>query len=388
MPNVLKLNEISGAVKETFAPHGFELVKECDSPAAIMLRSFDMHGYNVPASVLCVGRAGAGVNNIPVSEYAEKGIVVFNTPGANVNAVKELVICALLLCGRKITDGINWTQSLKGKGAEVPKTVESGKKAFAGGEILGKTLGVIGLGAIGRLVANSAVELGMKVIGYDPFISIDAAWNLNHNVEKETDLNTLLSKCDYITLHIPYLPDTKGIINADAIAKMKKGANIINCSRGELVINDDIIKALKSGKLNRYVTDFPCEELLGTENVITIPHLGASTEEAEDNCAKMAAQEIVDFVKNGNITNSVNFPNCKSVCTGKTRLTVFHKNVKNVISSISDIIAKEGINISSFNSQSGGAMAYAILDLDEELSDATVEKISKLDNIVRVRVIK
>lgn len=388
MPDILKLNEISSVVNDVLSPHGFTMSKDCSSPAAILLRSFDMHNYTVPESVLCVGRAGAGVNNIPVSEYAEKGVVVFNTPGANANAVKELVICALLLCGRKITDGIKWAQTLAGKGDEVPKLVESGKKAFAGGEILGKTLGVVGLGAIGRLVANAAVELGMKVIGYDPYISIDAAWNLNHNVQKETDLNALLAKSDFVTLHIPYLPSTKGMINAQTLGKMKDGASLINCARGELAVNADVTAVLKSGKLNRYVTDFPCEELLGVDNVITIPHLGASTEEAEDNCARMAAREIVDFVENGNITNSVNFPNCSSSRTGKMRIAVFHKNVKNVISSVSDLIAKENINISSFNSQSGGAMAYALLDLDDEISAATVEKIRKLDNIVRVRVIK
>ena len=388
MKNVLKLNEISGVVNEIFDMHGYNLSKDCKEPVAVLLRSYDMHGYDMPESVLCVGRAGAGVNNIPVSEYAEKGVVVFNTPGANANAVKELVICALLLCGRKITDGIKWAQTLASKGDEVPKLVESGKKAFAGGEILGKTLGVVGLGAIGRLVANAAVELGMKVIGYDPYISIDAAWNLNHNVQKETDLNALLAKSDFVTLHIPYLPSTKGMINAQTLDKMKDGASLINCARGELAVNADVTAVLKSGKLNRYVTDFPCEELLGVDNVITIPHLGASTEEAEDNCARMAAREIVDFVENGNITNSVNFPNCSSSRTGKMRIAVFHKNVKNVISSVSDLIAKENINISSFNSQSGGAMAYALLDLDDEISAATVEKIRKLDNIVRVRIIK
>ncbi|MDE6398066.1 MAG: 3-phosphoglycerate dehydrogenase [Clostridiales bacterium] len=387
MPKVLKLNEISGVVADVFAPHKFELVKDCADPVAIMLRSFDMHGYALPESTLCVGRAGAGVNNIPHADYAQKGVVVFNTPGANANAVKELVICSLLLCGRKIADGIAWSQSLKGKGAEVPKLVESGKKAFAGSEILGKTLGVVGLGAIGSLVANIAVELGMKVIGFDPYISIDAAWNLNSNVQKASDLDSVLANSDFITLHIPYLPATKGMISADAIAKMKQGANLINCSRGELVDNTAIKAAIKAGKINRYVTDFPCEELLGVENVITIPHLGASTEEAEDNCARMAAAEIVDFVENGNIVNSVNFPNCKSDRRGKQRVTVFHKNVKNVISSISDVIAKEGINISGFNSQASGDMAYAILDLDEAISPATENKIRALDNIVRVRIV-
>ena len=387
MPKVLKLNEISGVVADVFAPRGFELVKDCADPVAIMLRSFDMHGYALPESTLCVGRAGAGVNNIPHAEYAQKGVVVFNTPGANANAVKELVICALLMCGRKISDGIAWAQSLKGKGAEVPKLVESGKKAFAGSEILGKTLGVVGLGAIGRLVANVAVDLGMKVIGYDPYISIDAAWNLNSNVQKASDLDFVLANSDFVTLHIPYLPATKGMISADAIAKMKQGANLINCSRGELVDNDAIKAAIGAGKINRYVTDFPCEDVLGVENVIAIPHLGASTEEAEDNCARMAAAEIADFVENGNIANSVNFPNCKSERRGKQRVTVFHKNVKNVISSISDVIGKEGINISGFNSQASGDMAYAILDLDEAISPATENKIRALDNIVRVRIV-
>lgn len=387
MIKVLKLNEISNVVEKVFTPHGFEAVKECAAPDAILLRSFDMYSYTLPESVLCVGRAGAGVNNIPVAEYAEKGVAVFNTPGANANAVKELVLCALFLCGRKITEGIEWAQTLIGSGNEVPKRVESGKKAFAGHEILGKTLGVVGLGAIGQRVANAAVELGMQVVGYDPYISIDAAWHLNHNVRKETELNALLSHCDFVTLHVPYLPATKGLINAAAIERMKQGANLINCSRGELVDNDALLAAIKSGKINRYVTDFPCETLLHVKNVITIPHLGASTEEAEDNCAYMAAQEIVDFVQNGNITNAVNFPDCKSERNGKQRITVFHRNVKNVISSISDLIAKEGINIGSFNSQAGGAMAYTILDLDEIVSPKVLEKIRALDNIVRVRSI-
>ena len=387
MPQVLKLNEISPVVNDVFAPHGFTASKDCKDPVAVILRSFDMHGYALPDSVLCIGRAGAGVNNIPHEEYAQKGVPVFNTPGANANAVKELALCALFLCARKITDGIAWVQAQKGKGAEVPKLVESGKKAFAGHEITGKTLGVIGLGAIGRKVANAAVELGMKVIGYDPYISIDAAWNLNSNVVRAAGLDDVWAKSDFVTLHIPYLPATKGTVNADTIGKMKKGACLINCARGELVDNAAVLAALKSGKLGRYVTDFPCDELLGVENCITVPHLGASSEEAEDNCAHMAATEIVDFVQNGNITNAVNFPACKSERRGKMRLTVFHKNVKSVISSISERVAAEGINISGFISQSSGDMAYAILDLDEPLPPAVIETIEKADNIVRVRAL-
>lgn len=389
MANILKLNEISPVVDKVFAPAGYTLGKDCAKPDAIMLRSFDMHKYELPDSVLCVGRAGAGTNNIPVTDYAEKGVVVFNTPGANANAVKELVLCALLLSGRKIADGIDWVKTLKGKGAEVSKLVESGKKAFVGGEILGKTLGVVGLGAIGALVANAAIELGMNVIGYDPYISIDSAWNLNHNIRKETDLNNLFAECDFITLHVPLADSTRKMINADSIKLMKDGASIVNCSRGELADNAAVIEALKNKKLNRYVTDFAADELIGAEGVIITPHLGASTPEAEDNCAYMAAKEIVDFLENGNINNSVNFPACSGARSGKMRVTIIHKNVKNVLSAITELVSKQGVNISGFNSQSDNRpVAYAILDLDEPLPDAALKQIEQLENIVRVRVIK
>lgn len=388
MPNVLRLNEISPIVDSVFGTE-YNLVKQCENPEAIILRSFDMHNYNIPKSVLCVGRAGAGVNNIPINEYAEQGIVVFNTPGANANAVKELVICAMLLSGRQIADGINWAKTLKGKGAEVGKLVESGKKEFVGGEILGKKLGVVGLGAIGALVANAAVDLGMSVVGYDPFISIDGAWKLNNHIKKETDLNKLLKECDFITLHTPLVDSTKKMINAVTLASMKEGVTIINCSRGELVDNAAIIDAVNSGKVNRYVTDFPSDDLLNIKNIITIPHLGASTPEAEDNCAFMAAKEIVDFIENGNISNSVNFPACRQNRSGKARITIIHKNVKNVISSVADLISKDNINIGGFNSQSDNRpVAYAILDTDETISEATLEKIKNLDNVIKVRVIK
>ncbi len=388
MINVLKLNEISDVVGEVFDNNGYKLVKDCKNPEAIMLRSFNMHDYQLPESVLCVGRAGAGTNNIPVNEYADKGVVVFNTPGANANAVKELVLCSLLLSGRKIVEGIEWVKTLKDQD-DISKKVESGKKAFVGGEILGKKLGVVGLGAIGAQVANAAIELGMKVIGYDPYISIDAAWNLNHNIRKETDLNKLLAECDFITLHVPLVNDTRDMINANSLKIMKDGVNIINCSRGELVNNSAIVSAIKSGKVNRYVTDFASNELIGVENVIITPHLGASTPEAEDNCAVMAAKEIVEFIENGNIINSVNFPTLKSPRTGKMRITVIHKNVSSVISKITDIISKQGVNISSFNSQSDNRpVAYAVLDIDEVIDDTVLEKIRKVDNVIRVRVIK
>lgn len=384
---ILKLNEISPAVNDVFKDK-FKLEKDCANPVGIILRSFNMHDYKIPESVLCVGRAGAGVNNIPVDACAEKGVVVFNTPGANANAVKELVICALLMSGRKVVDGINWAGSLKGKGAEVAKLVESGKKSFVGGEIRGKKLGVVGLGAIGALVANAAVGLGMTVIGYDPYISIKGAWTLDNHVKKQDDVKALFAECDFVTLHVPLTDSTRGIVNKETLSLMKSGSAIINCSRGELVNNSDVISAVKSGKLSRYVTDFPCEELLGIENIITIPHLGASTPEAEDNCAYMVAEQMVDFIENGNIANSVNFPSCSQSRSGKQRLTVIHNNVKNVLNSITDLISKEGINISGFTSQSENRkFAYAIIDVDEALPAAIIDKISKLENIIKVRVL-
>lgn len=381
---ILKLNEISPAAVKVF-PKNYELVKEAAAPDAIILRSFNMHDYVIPASVTAVGRAGAGVNNIPVDTCAANGIVVFNTPGANANAVKELVLCALLLSGRKIYDGIKWAQGLTGE--DVAKQVESGKKAFVGGELLGKTLGVVGLGAIGALVANAAVDLGMRVIGYDPFISVNAAWNLNHNVHREDDLHKLFEACDYITLHVPLTSETKGVVNKANIARMRDGAAIVNCSRGELAVNADVAEAVKSGKLSRYVTDFPVPELLGIDNVITIPHLGASTPEAEDNCAEMVARQLVDFIENGNVTNSVNFPSCKLERSGKQRITVIHHNVKNVLQSITALIGGEGINIENFVSQSRGDYAYAILDLSETAGNEIIRKIEKTANVIRVRVL-
>lgn len=382
--DILKLNEISFVANEAFNDK-YNLVKASEKPEGIILRSFNMHDYDIPSTVSCIGRAGAGVNNIPVDKCSSNGIVVFNTPGANANAVKELVICSLLLCGRKISEGINWANTLKGN--DVPKQVESGKKAFVGREIQGKTLGVVGLGAIGVLVANACVDLGMKVVGYDPYISVDGAWNLNHNVVKETDLNKLFSECDFITLHVPLTDTTRQMINGESIALMKQGAAIINCSRGELVNKKDVISALSNGKLSKYLTDFPCEELLNIQNVITVPHLGASTPEAEDNCALMVARQMVDFIENGNITNSVNFPTCKLAKSGCQRITVIHKNVKNVLKSMTDLISGEGINISNFVSQAKGDYAYCILDLDEKLSQSVLAKLEKSENIIKVRLI-
>ena len=386
MYNILKLNEISKVANKEFSDN-YALVKEAENPDAIVLRSFNMHEYDIPSSVLCVGRAGAGVNNIPLDKCSEKGIVVFNTPGANANAVKELVVCGLLLAGRKIVEGIEWAASLKGKGAEVTKAVEKGKSAFVGCEIKGKTLGVVVLGAIGAMVANVAIKLGMNVLGYDPFISIDGAWNLDHHVIKETDINEIFKKSDFITLHVPLNDSTRSLVNKDTLALMKDGSAILNFARGELVDAVAVIDALESEKLSRYVTDFPTDEMLGVKNLIAIPHLGASTPEAEDNCAVMVARQMIDFIENGNITNSVNMPACKMPRQGKSRITVFHKNVKNVLSAITAVIGEEGINIANLMSQAKGEHAYLILDLDENLSDAALDKIKGMDSVVKVRTI-
>ncbi len=385
MVEIVKLNDISSAANDALG-NGYVLVTDSANPQGLMLRSFNMHGYEIKDSVLCVGRAGAGVNNIPVEECSEKGIVVFNTPGANANAVKELVICGLFLASRKITDAIKWTESLKGS-EEISKQIEKGKKAFVGPEIKGKTLGVIGLGAIGALVANAAINLGMKVIGYDPYISIDAAWHLDNNVIKETDVSALFKVCDYITLHVPLTDSTRNLINAESIKNMKDGAAILNFARGELVDNSSIIEAVKSGKISRYVTDFAADELLGVENVICTPHLGASTPEAEENCAIMVAHQMTDFFANGNITNSVNLPSCKVARQGKRRITVFHRNIKNVINSITTIISEQGINIANLVSQAKGNYAYIIIDLDEDIDDLTVKRIQKLDGVIRLRIL-
>lgn len=385
MHKVIKLNAISAAAAPEF---GSDYVfGDFSDPEAILLRSFNMHDYAIPESTLCVGRAGAGVNNIPIDACSQRGVVVFNTPGANANAVKELVICGLFLAGRKIADGIAWAKTLEGKGADVGKTVEKGKGAFVGSEIKGKTLGVIGLGAIGAMVANAAIGLGMKVLGYDPYISVDAAWNLNSGIKKETDVNEIFKQSDFISLHVPLNDGTRATVNKDTIAIMKDGAAILNFARGELADENAVIEALKSGKLTRYVTDFPTDALLTTENVVAIPHLGASTPEAEDNCAVMVARQVVDFIENGNITNSVNMPNCALPRQGKSRVTVFHRNVKNMLGSITSIIGAEGVNISNMLSRAKGDFAYLMLDLDEELSTDALARISELNDVIRVRAL-
>lgn len=385
--NILKLNDISPLADKYF-PSNFNLTKQHDNPDGIILRSYDMHSYELKDNLLAVARAGAGVNNIPIDQCTQKGVVVFNTPGANANAVKELTLCGLLLGSRKIYKSLNWVQSLNGKGDEVPALVEKGKKEFVGPELLGKTIGIIGLGAIGVLVANACAALGMEVIGYDPYISIDNAWNLSKSIHKETDINHLFSSADYISLHVPYTPNTKHMINKDTFALMKSNAVIVNCSRGELVNDDDLLEAINSGKIARYVTDFPNQKLLGNDNIIVLPHLGASTPEAEDNCAEMAAKQLSDYIVTGSIVNSVNFPKVTLGPIKACRLTVIHKNVKSMLNQITDTVSAATINIDTMISHSKGEYAYSVLDLDEEIQQETIEKLSRIEGVVKVRVIK
>ena len=384
MTEILKLNAISPCADEALGKK-YNLTDKANAPTAIMLRSFSMHDYDLPKSVIAVARAGAGTNNIPVADYAERGVVVFNTPGANANAVKELAISALLLASRDIIGGVEWVKTLSGD--DVAKQVEKGKNKFAGHEIMGKTLGVVGLGAIGVQVGNNAVRLGMNVLGYDPYISIDSAWKLNHNITKIDDLDGIFTQADYITLHVPLVDGTRGLINKKTIAKMKDGVKIINLSRGELCNNADIVEAVKSGKISAYVTDFAAPELIGVDGITVMPHLGASPEEAEDNCAVMAARELVDFIENGNIRNSVNFPACSGPRTGKSRVTVIHRNVKNVFKSITDVISADGKNIENFVSQARGDYAYTIIDFDVDVDDKLLKAIAACDNVIRTRKI-
>ena len=356
------------------------------APDAIMVRSAKLHEMPLNPELLAIARAGAGVNNIPVEKCAEAGVVVFNTPGANANAVKELAVCALLLASRGIVDGINWAKAVKDR-ANIAKEVEAGKGAFAGCEIAGKTLGVIGLGAIGGMVANAANALGMQVIGYDPFLSVTNALHLSRAVTLASGYDEIFAKCDYITLHVPATKDTKGFINKAALAAMKNGVRIINLARAELVDPDAMKAAIADGKVASYVVDFPTPELIGTERVISIPHLGASTAESEDNCAVMAAKELVDFLENGNITNSVNFPTVTVPKSGGARICLAHKNIPAVLSQITTLLAKEGINIENLGNGSKGEYAYTIVDTNCAISTATTDALRAVDGMIRVRVI-
>ena len=384
MYTVHTLNKISNTGLELL-DENYVVSEQLDHADAILVRSAKMHDMTLPESIKAIARAGAGVNNIPIEACAEKGIVVFNTPGANANAVKELVIAGLFLASRDIVNGINWAHTLD---TDVAKQVEKGKGAFAGQEIKGKTLGVIGLGAIGVMVANAAHALGMKVIGYDPYISVDAAWGLSRAVQHATSLDTVLTEADYITIHVPLLDSTKHMLNAEAFEKMKEGVRILNFSRDTLVNNADLFKAIEAGKVARYVTDFPVEDVMNDEHIITIPHLGASTAESEDNCAIMAVKEIRDYLENGNITNSVNLPACEMNWVASYRLALIHRNAPNMIGQITNIIAASGINIQDMTNRSRGDFAYTLIDTDTAVSDEQVSKIESIENMIKVRVLK
>ena len=386
MYNILTLNKIAACGTDLF-DEKYTVSDNAADPDAIMVRSAKMHDMEFGKNLLAIGRAGAGVNNIPVDKCAEQGIVVFNTPGANANAVKELVLTALLISSRRVPDALVWAQGLKGNGSEVGAMVEKGKSQFAGPEIKGKTLGVIGLGAIGILVANAAISLGMKVVGYDKFLSVNAALRLSSNVTTVSDPKDVYAQADYVTIHVPYNPETKGTVNAESIALMKDGVRIINLARGELADNDAVIAGLESGKIAAYVTDFPSDDILGVKNVIALPHLGASTPEAEDNCAVMAAEELIDYLENGNIKNSVNFPNASMDAVG-TKVCVLHKNVPSVISEITSVFGKDNINIENMVNASRKENAYTMIEASGDITDKIVADLEAVENVIRVRVIR
>ena len=387
MYNIHYLNKISPKGTELFT-EDYAAAENLEEAQAILVRSASMHEMELPENLLAVARAGAGVNNIPLTSCADKGIVVFNTPGANANSVMELALCGMLLGARDIVGGINWVQSIKSS-PDVAKLVEKGKGQFAGHEIRGKKLGIIGLGAIGGPLANRSRKLGMDVCGYDPHISVEAAWHLDRHVARVKTLDEIYTTCDVITLHVPLLDSTKKMINAEALAKMKDGVIILNFARDLLVDDDAMAEALASGKVSRYVTDFPNAKTANMPGCIAIPHLGASTEESEDNCAKMAVRQMMDYLENGNIANSVNFPACDmGICATAGRITILHKNIPNSLGQFTATMAAENINIDGLMNKSRGEYAYTMLDLDHTPSQHAVEALSKINGVIRVRVIK
>ena len=383
MKNIKLMNKIAPVGIEVFDKNEYNVGEDVESPIGIMVRSADLQNAEFGHELRAIARAGAGVNNIPVARCAENGIVVFNTPGANANGVKELTVCALLLASRGIVEGVKWAQSLAGTEG-IAKAVEKGKSAFAGCEITGKKLGVIGLGAIGGMVANTMRHLGMNVIGHDPYLSVDAAWNISRDVEKAASYDDIYKVADYITLHVPSTPDTKGMINAETIAKMKDGVRIVNLARGDLVNMADMKAALESGKVAAYVTDFPTEESVGVPGVITIPHLGASTAEAEENCAVMAAKELTEFLENGNIKNSVNFPNASMPHIGDARICIMHTNTPNMLASISAVVASENLNIENLLNRSKGEYAYTMIELNGNIPASVEAELNKVPGVIRV----
>lgn len=386
MRKIRILNKISPSGLDVFDRTQYQITDDCENPTAILVRSASMHEMELPKTLLAIGRAGAGVNNIPVDKCTEKGVVVFNTPGANANAVKEMVLCALLMSARKIYPGMVWAQTLKGKGAEVPALVEKGKSKFVGPELAGKALGVIGLGAIGIEVANTARHLGMEVYGYDPYLSVDRAWGISRAIHHADNLKEIYEKCDFITLHVPCTSETKGMINNQSISQMKHGVRLLNFARGELVSNEDLLAGLEEKQIRCYVTDFPSEELLGHPGVLVIPHLGASTPESEENCATMAAMELVDFLENGNITNAVNLPAVSMPRSGDMRITVIHKNIPAMLTQIATLISDGGINIENLTNKSRKDYAYTMVDVTGDVNEEHVRKLRGIEGVIRVTV--
>ena len=385
MWKIQKLNSIDSIVNDLLPAEGYALSDKEAAPDGILVRSASMHEAEMAPSLAAVARAGAGTNNIPIDRCSNAGVVVFNTPGANANAVKELVIAGMLLSGRHIVEGIQWATTLKGRGAEVPGLVEKGKNDFVGPEIAGRKLGIIGQGAIGAMVANAGVAMGLQVTGYDPFISVDSAWGLSRSVKRSTDINELIRTSDFLTLHVPLIDQTRGMIGEKQFAEMKPGVVLLNFARGELVDKDALLKALEGDTLRKYVTDFPFDYLLGRQKVICIPHLGASTPESERNCAIMAAKQLRDYLENGNIVNSVNFPECNLPRSGAFRLAVLHRNVTNMVGQITSQLAAGGHNITNMINKSRGAFAYTLIDLDDQPTAGCCNGIRAIDGVLRVR---
>ncbi len=387
MYKILCLNKISPVGTKRLG-EAYTFSPEMENPDGILVRSASMHERELEENLLAIARAGAGVNNIPLAKCTEQGIVVFNTPGANANAVKELVLAALFLTSRKVIPAIDWVKTLKGQGDQVEKLIEKGKGAFAGPEIQGKTLGVVGLGAIGILVANAACQLGMEVYGYDPFLSVDSAWHLSSAVHRSLSLEEIYAQCDYITLHLPQTPETKNMINGETLGKMKDGVRLLNFARGGLVDTDALLAALAQGKVAAYATDFPADAMIGVENIVAIPHLGASTPESEDNCARMAVDQLKDYLENGNILNSVNLPSVSMAREpGTRRVCLIHKNVPNTIAMLAAACGEAGINIENMQSKSRGEYAYTILDVSGELTKDAVDSLRQMEPMIKARVI-
>jgi len=387
MYNIKTLNHISSTGLTLFDEDKYNIADDVAAPDGILVRSADMFSMETNPELLAVVRAGAGTNNIPVDEMTHKGIVVFNTPGANSDSVKELGICALLMASRDVLGGVEWVRSIADMGDEIPTIVEKGKGSFTGPEITGKTLGVVGLGAVGSKIANTAVDLGMTVYGYDPYLSVGAAWRISSSVIPSDDLELIYRNCDYITLHVPYLESTHHMVNSESIAKMRDGVRIINLARGELVSDDDMLAALDSGKVARYVTDFPNSITAGAPNVVPMPHLGSSTPESEEKCAQMAARQMMEYLENGNIENSVNFPDCILDRMGVSRLCVLHRNVPKMITKILDLTSEKNINVEHMLNKARGEYAYTMIDLASEIGEEISSKLAAMSDVVLVRII-